>query len=258
IGGIYAWRLSPQSPPQYRPKTEAEFQRLLKEAEFTFRQAFAFCPYSPEALFRYVNLLLPLNRVDDALLLAETCLKLDPYNAQVIGLVDNLRSIKNQMSAMQPGQRGNDLPTIEAEVRRNPNNSQAAVQLAGVYVQMQQTGRAIQLLDTVLSNPAAPPTVIIHAAQLFNQLAEFPKLEAALERLTQVSPESPEAWYDLAAMKANLGKNSEALTALKRCLELNAARLQTNPSAPDLSKNARQELRFSSLRSTPEFKQLLP
>src|SRR5260370_114509 len=33
IGGIYAWRLSAQVPPQYRPRSEAEFQRLLKEAE---------------------------------------------------------------------------------------------------------------------------------------------------------------------------------------------------------------------------------
>ena len=66
IGGIYAWRLSPQCPAEYRPKTNAEYQRLLKEADFTFRQAFAFCPYSPEAVFRYVQLLLQLQRFDDA------------------------------------------------------------------------------------------------------------------------------------------------------------------------------------------------
>jgi tetratricopeptide (TPR) repeat protein len=216
IGGIYAWRLSPQSPPQYRPKSEAEFQRLLKEAEFTFKQAFVFCPYSPEALFRYVNLLLPLNRVDDALSLAETCLKLDPYNAQVIGLVANLQSIKTQMSSMQPMQPRNDLQTMEEEVRKNPANVQAAVQLASVYAQMQQTGRAAQLLDTALSNPAVPPNVVVHAAQIYNQLGDLPKLEATLEKLTKVSPESPEAWYDLAAMKANLGKNAEALPALSR------------------------------------------
>ncbi|HZR20438.1 MAG TPA: hypothetical protein VFE51_24365, partial [Verrucomicrobiae bacterium] len=254
IGGIYAWRLSPQAPPQYRPKSEAEFQRLLKEAEFTFRQAFAFCPYSPEALFRYVNLLLPLSRVDDALLLTETCLKLDPYNAQVLGLADNLRSIKSQIG-MQPR---NDLPALEQEVSKNPNNSQAAVQLASVYVQMQQTGRAVQLLDTILSNPSPPPNVMIHAAQLLNQLGDFPKLEAALEKLTKVNPQSVEAWYDLSAMKANLGKNPEALTALARCLELNAERLKRDPKATDLSNNARQELRFSALRNTPEFKKLLP
>ncbi len=71
---------------------------MLKEAEFTFRQAFLFCPYNVEALFRYINLLLPLNRVDEALLLAQTCLKLDPYNAQIIGVVNNLQNIKTSMS----------------------------------------------------------------------------------------------------------------------------------------------------------------
>jgi tetratricopeptide (TPR) repeat protein len=258
IGGIYAWRLSPQSPPQYRPKNDQEFQRLLKEAEFTFRQAFAFCPYSPEALFRYVNLLLPLNRVDDALLLAETCLKLDPYNAQVIGLVSNLQSIKTQMSNMAPMQPRNDLQVLEQEVRKDPNNVQAAVQLASVYAQVQQTGRVEQLLEGALTNPGAQPNAVIHAAQLYNQLGDLPKLEAALEKLTKVSAESPEAWYDLAAMKANLGKNQEALPALARCLQLSAQRLQRDPKARDLAKDARQEVRFTALRSLPEFQQLFP
>src|SRR5438270_2018234 len=33
-------------------------RRALKEAEFAFKQAYAFCPYSPEAVFRYINLLI--------------------------------------------------------------------------------------------------------------------------------------------------------------------------------------------------------
>jgi len=258
IGGIYAWRLSPQSPPQFRPKSDAEFQHMLREAEFTFRQAFAFCPYSPEALFRYVNLLLPLNRVDDALLLAETCLKLDPYNGQVIGLVSNLQSIKSQISSMQPVPPRNDLQGMEDEVRKNPNNFQVAVQLASVYAQMQQTGRAFQLLDGVISNPAVAPNAVVRAAQLCMQLGDWPKLEIALEKLTQISPESPEAWYDLAALKANLGKKAEALPDLKRALDLSAQRLQRNPQARNLSNDARQEVRFTALRGTPEFQKILP
>ena len=233
---------------------------MLREAEFTFRQAFAFCPYSPEALFRYVDLLLPLNRVDDALLLAETCLKLDRYNAQVIGLVGNLQSIKTQMSSMAPmapAQPRSDLQAMEEEVRKNPNNVQAAVQLASVYAQMQQTGKAIQLLDGALSNPAAVPNTVVHAAQIYNQLGDLPKLETSLEKLTKISPDSPEAWYDLAAMKANLGKNAEALPALTRCLELSAQRLQRDPKARDLSNDARQEVRFTSLRTNPEFQKLV-
>ncbi len=101
IAGVYAWRMGPQCPPEYRPKTPEEFQRLSKEADFAFRQAFAFCPYSPEAVFRYVNLLMQFQRIDDALLVAETCRHLDPYNAAVIGLVDNLHAIKEQQGAMQ-------------------------------------------------------------------------------------------------------------------------------------------------------------
>ncbi|HPU55433.1 MAG TPA: DUF2723 domain-containing protein, partial [Verrucomicrobiota bacterium] len=93
IGGVYAWRLGIpgyQSNPQYMPKTEAVRQRLIREADFAFKQAFAFCPYSPEAVFRYVQLLVYLNRIDDALLVAETWKELDPYNQQPQELIDQL------------------------------------------------------------------------------------------------------------------------------------------------------------------------
>ena len=101
IGGLYAWRLNPDPnmcPPEYRPKSDAEYQRVLREADFAFRQAFAMCPYSPEAVFRYAQLLLQEKRLDDALLVAQTCLKLDPKNGQVQGLVDTLKSYKRQSS----------------------------------------------------------------------------------------------------------------------------------------------------------------
>jgi hypothetical protein len=96
IGGIYAWRLGAQCPPQFRPKTNEEYHRILREADFAFKQAFVFCPYSPEAVFRYVSLLVESGRVDDALLVVQTCLKFDPYNPSVQGLQDTLRSIKQQ------------------------------------------------------------------------------------------------------------------------------------------------------------------
>jgi hypothetical protein len=94
IGGIYAWRLGPTCPPEYRPKTNAEFNSVLREADFAFKQAFLFCPYSPEAVFRYVSLLVQFNRIDDAILVAETCLKFDPYNGSVQGLLEQLHAMK--------------------------------------------------------------------------------------------------------------------------------------------------------------------
>jgi hypothetical protein len=96
IGGIYSWRLglSPGGgpvPPQFLPKTPADATRMVREAEFAFKQAFAFCPYSPEAVFRFVSLLMTARRTNDALLVAETCLKLDPYSGQAQALVANIR-----------------------------------------------------------------------------------------------------------------------------------------------------------------------
>ena len=78
------------TPPEYLPKTEAERQALIKEADFAFKQAFAFCPYSPEAVYRYINFLAMLNRIDDAIIAAQTCLDFDPYNDQVADLVKQL------------------------------------------------------------------------------------------------------------------------------------------------------------------------
>ena len=33
---------------------------MTRETDFAFKQSFAFCPYSPEAVYRYVNFLLPV------------------------------------------------------------------------------------------------------------------------------------------------------------------------------------------------------
>ena len=60
-----------------------------------FRQAFALCPSSPEAIFRYVSFLMQFNRKDDALLVAEAGLKADPENGSVRSLLDSIKSSKS-------------------------------------------------------------------------------------------------------------------------------------------------------------------
>jgi hypothetical protein len=87
IGGVYAWRWQNSS-------SAAERKRLLPAADLAFRQALALCPYSPEAVYRYVNLLLQVNRNADALLVAETALKFspdDPYLKDLMQKVKNLQ-----------------------------------------------------------------------------------------------------------------------------------------------------------------------
>ncbi len=87
IAGIYAWRATGADDP-------IEKKRMIEAADFGFRQAFALCPYSPEAVFRYVNLLSSKARSEDALRVAEAASNVDPNNAQLKTLVQQLRKGK--------------------------------------------------------------------------------------------------------------------------------------------------------------------
>jgi len=101
IAGMYAWRLT-QAPPEYEPVKDPQRQEVMDAADLAFRQAFALCPYSPEAVYRYVNFLLQFKRMDDAILVAKTCLaclpKDDPQSSsqQIQALVDQLEKYKTR------------------------------------------------------------------------------------------------------------------------------------------------------------------
>jgi beta-lactamase regulating signal transducer with metallopeptidase domain len=86
IAGLYAWRAE-------QATNEAEKTRMRREADFAFRQAYALCPFSPEAVFRYVNLLVSQKRHSDALLLAETAVKLQPTD-QFRNLIKELKRLQ--------------------------------------------------------------------------------------------------------------------------------------------------------------------
>jgi tetratricopeptide (TPR) repeat protein len=260
IGGIYNWRIGAS-------KTPAERVRMIKEADFAFRQAFAFCPYSPEAVFRYVQLLASpeIRRFDDAILVASTCLKLDPYNGQVKGLVDQLKAIKNQMGEMPApattpqaqAQAKAALQKMEKDVQDNPTNFQAAFTLASAYLQSQQSDKAIQTLDRVLANPKADAGAVMFLAQAYSQLGNYPKMESASERLVQLEPDSPEVWYNLAGIKSAFGKTNEAIKALTSALDTNAKRLARDPKATNLLLTARADPRFNPIRTSPQFQALV-
>jgi len=70
IGGLYAWRAQ-------NTQSLEEKERMHKEADFAFRQAFVLCPGSPETVFRYVNLLIGQKRLDEAILVAEAAVRLE-------------------------------------------------------------------------------------------------------------------------------------------------------------------------------------
>jgi tetratricopeptide (TPR) repeat protein len=274
IGGLYAWRLGLMSgaptPPQYLPKNNAEQQRMLKEAEFAFKQALAFCPYSPEAVFRYVQLLLALNRVSDALLIAETCLSLDPYNGQVEGLVNSLRGATNQPGAYRAPalptaqsaaaaaqQAAAALTQMEQAWKARPNDLQAGFNLAAAYLGSQKNEQAVQVLDQIANHPAVDVQALLTVARAYADIGQVGRLEPILEKASKVDPGQAEVWYDLAALRAMTGKKAESFPALAQAVTLSTARRATNAGAHDLREEAMKDKRFDVIRQDPEFQQAL-
>jgi tetratricopeptide (TPR) repeat protein len=270
--GVYAWRLRllfPNPPPDpkympYRPKSDAEVQQLYREGDFAFKQSFAFCPYSPEAVIRYANFLFQFQRFDDALIVAKTCRKLDPYNGQITGLIDQIEDIKLRIAQQTTNnaQATTQLQQMETEAHEHPTNVQNLLVLGTAYIQMQRTNDAIALFDQALTNSALSYNEVAALAQLYSKLGYgyLNKLDAALQKLVTLAPEPirPEAYYDLAALKAVLGKTSDALDNLRIAMDLNAKRLRRDPKAGDLAATNRSDPRFDALRSLPEFQKIVP
>ena len=264
--GMYAWRCSPACPPEYRPKTAADQEALRRETEFAFKQSLAFCPYSPEAVYRYVNFLLQYNRFDDALIVARMCQKLDPYNGSITDLIDSLNKYKASSGerAVQQQQFETQLQGMETELQRNPSNFQNVLMLSRFYSQMQQTDRANELVRHALEIPDQAITAshfryedLASLAQMCAQTGNYAKLEIVIQKIVELDPNKPEPHYDLAALEAVVGKTSDSLANLKAALDLSAKRLQSNNTASNLALLVASDHRFDSLRKLPEFQKLV-
>jgi len=106
IAGIYLWRLGLSGsggtvPPEYLAKTDADRQRMIREADFACRQEFAINPASPESVWRYVNFLVNQRRTADAIAVAEIGSAAHPdkpVGDQMRHLLKNLRDIQSQQA----------------------------------------------------------------------------------------------------------------------------------------------------------------
>jgi len=248
IGEVYARRL--------RTTNAAEQQRVIKEAEFAFRQAFALCPYHIETVAHYVQLLANLHRFDDALRIARTCLKLDPNNGQVTGIIQNLETWKRQEAEGNPTAKR--LAEMEQAVRDNPLNFQARFDVAAFLLAISQTNRALETLEAIVNHPQVNLPAVQFALQALGQLGDLPGTRAALERILQMQPEEPDSWYNLAAFKAVTGHTNEAMSDLRRALEFNAKQLQRDPKAHNLLGDLAKDPRLANLRQDPQFQKLVP
>ena len=249
IGGVYNWRIAASKPGSERRK------QMIKEADFAFRQSFALCPYSPDVLFRYVNLLVSpeVQRFDDALLLAQTSQKLDPYNSSLIDLVNRLKDWKIQRTSLNPEK-------MEQMVRENPGDLQGVLNLASEYFQLGQTDAALHTLDQVLGGSNVPVSLFRALLPVYSMLSNTVKLQQVANLLSMRFTNNPtdiEAGVALAEAYADLHNGSLQVQTLDKvladpALDVNAL-LQTAQQLASVGDYGRLEITLEKLvRALPD------
>ncbi len=221
IGGVYAWRVN-------NARTAEEQQRMFKEADFAFRQAFAFCPFSPEAVFRYVNLLASVSRWEDALMVARTCVEFDPENKGVRDLLEQLDRFA-QGQAM-PAPTANQMVELARQYQSNPANFQAGFGLVNTYLQQQQTNAAMAVLDQMIpllekqwQSNRADASLGMQLANAYAQRRRSGDAEVVLDAIigqvesqVQAQPSNAALAMQLVSVYLQRGKNTEAIGVLDR------------------------------------------
>lgn len=285
--GLYWWRVNYAT-------SASEQSRLLKEAEFAGKQAFAICPFSPEALYKLVNVLAIQNRFAEAKKLIMTTLAFDPENRAIEDLYVRLETMEQGVTQEQNTAH---LQELEKLYLQDTNNISNAVVLASTYLENKQVSQAQSILLHILpilkeqtdKNPYDPAPVMYLfelyrligqkelALQLFDRLLEAPdltlpaivamaqsalkideieKTEQILQKGVEIAPFNAELIYDLAAMQAMLGKNEESIENLLTALQLNKEQMKTNSNTKDIVPLLKKDARFEKLRSYPRFPQL--
>jgi tetratricopeptide (TPR) repeat protein len=248
IAGLYYWRFTNTTNP-------AERERMARESDFAFKQAFAFCPYSPETVTRYIQLLALLNRMDDALRVAQTLQKFDPDSDFARSIVEQVRGWQAAHSAQVRAE--SQLGDLEKRYATNRADLKTAFDLVAAYVQTGRTNEAYAILDEWVARTNTEVGPLLSIANAYVQIGLYARAEPALQRLLKLLPDSPEIWYDLAGAQAAQGKIPEALQTLGVALQLDQRRRATNPAASNLTTLAATDPRFLSLRELPEFKRLV-
>jgi tetratricopeptide (TPR) repeat protein len=231
---IYWWRAT-------HPANPAEGERTFKEAEFALKQAFAYCPYSPEAVFHLMQLLLSRNRIDEAIDILKTCHDLDPYNMQISDWINNLEGSKQRSAG---GSSGETVQQFLDQIQQQIN--------------AKKTNDADQMLQQLLRLPQADAPTLVRVADFYLKMGNLPRSEDAIVRLTQVAPSSYEAWYNLAVIQGARGKTADAIQDLQKAVSLNDAERVQNPTEQNIRDHVMTDPNLTFLRQTPEFKAAFP
>ena len=231
---IYQWRMDNSDEARRNP---AYRTRLEKEAEFALKQTFAYCPYSPEAVFHLMDLLSRQGRLDEIRDVLTTALKLDPYNDAFQNWMKNVDS----NLAMQKAQ-----------------SAQQSLSQVRTLLGAHKNAEAEAALDALAQDPNADVPTLVNISGLYAEAGKSAKGVAVMQKLLNSHPTDWEMWFHLARLQAMDGNATESAADLEKAFSLNPAdRLTNGPQAVSLHDFVKHDNTFDRIRATPEYQKVM-
>ena len=226
------------------------YRGLLSDAEYAFRQSLKLCPESPEGCFRLADLNMNERRFDDARKLMEDYLKVDEYNGNVKGFLNQINdTAANEQRRVE----------LEKTMEKGTADINKVLELMAVYGHMNMQAQLGSLAGRVLQNTNLPAQVYLQVAQTCSDVRRLDLTAEALKRYLQRDPLNSRMWIELGYIQYAMASQSTAHSA--GMPQINEA-LATFRKAVDVGGEPARTLmrtdpRFAPLRQSPQFLNLI-
>lgn len=216
IGGLYA------------------FRGMNKEAEIALGQSISLFGGSSEGCSRLIELLIRLERYDEARMVGIGWLDHDPDNKAVSDVLTNI-AIVTQMAV-------NRLP-LTVRFQANPSDTQTFLELSAVLASLQKIDELDAAVTRYLKNPQMDSETLQKTVNLYHNARQISRLVNMLKAEAKVRPADYQIWYSLAVAQALDQKIEDGLASLRKAVALNG----------NLKNYAADDPRLESLRASTEY-----
>lgn len=192
-----------------------EAQQKMPEALEAYRAAAAADPTNPDRTLDYTRLLMDLDRYDEALHVVQSGMEsthaVGPLQLR-LGAVEMLKS--NYPAARE---------AFRAALAADPQSDTAYVGLAQTYAREANDAEAFRVLEDARAKLPGHYLLEYYFGMLASRLGREQEAIAALERATQLEPNSPDPLYELGKLRVARQEWPQAREALERAIALNPA-----------------------------------
>lgn len=243
----YLTAAAAQNAKQYRPNYYLAVALLdvgdSAKAEQTFLAALAIDPKQPDSELGLAHALAKQDRLEDAAVHFKKAAELNPgYRDDLLELASLYEAAKQPEQAMslyqqfpnnagaqerlgelllKAGRAAEAIPCLQAAVAKSPTEANQAV-LAEAFLKNNEPAKARPVVEQILaSNPNDFEIRMLHG-RIIRDERKFPESAEEFSRATQLKPDAPEAWSELAGVLVMAENYPPALAALDRVAALHA------------------------------------